>query len=69
MKEVGDHVHSSGGGVGWWGNPGPWSSMTVLLDEIILNTELFVPIIHVLGESLEEGITKLQLIVYDNYPL
>ena len=58
-------------GVGWGGgggNPGPWSSMTALLDEIILNTELFVPI-HVLGDSLEEGITKLQLVVYNNYHL
>ena len=42
--------------------------MTALLDEIILNTELFVPI-HVLGDSLEEGITKLQLVVYNNYHL
>ena len=58
-------------GVGWGGgggNPGPWSSMTALLEEIIMNTELFVPI-HVLGDSLEEGIAKLQLIVYHNYHL
>ena len=67
MKVAGDHVHSSGGGVGW-GNPGPWSSMTALIDGTVLNTELFVPV-HVLGESLEEGITKLQLIVYNNYHL
>ena len=69
MKVAGDHVHSSGGGVGWGGgNPGPWSSMTALIDGTVLNTELFVPI-HVLGESLEEGITKLQLVEYNNYHL
>ena len=66
MKVAGYHVDSSR--VGWGGNPGPWSSMTALLDEIILNTELFVPI-HVLGDSLEEGIMKLQLVVYNNYHL
>ena len=55
--------------VGWGGgNTGPWSSMTALIDGTALNTELFVPI-HVLGESLEEGITKLQLVVYNNYHL
>ena len=63
-KELG--IMSTVAGVG--DNPGPWSSMTALLDEIILNTELFVPI-HVLGDSLEEGITKLQLVVYNNYHL
>ena len=42
--------------------------MTALIDGTALNTELFVPI-HVLGESLEEGITKLQLIVHNNYHL
>ena len=53
-------------GVGWRNIPGPWSSLTALLYRTVLNTELFVSI-HVLRESFEEGITKLQLIVYSNY--